>query len=130
MEFKLQQVRPGFAESCSKMYILPTLTYLEVGAPAAASKIICFEHFKWEPISRAGSYVRLVWRLRTQCVANRQLPGGGTGNWLHTGGHFLIRRAKNRHLDSCYAPENFEHMAEKISLRYVEIRGLFGFRCT
>ena len=32
------------------MYILPTLTYLEVGEPADASEIICFEHFKWEPI--------------------------------------------------------------------------------
>ena len=31
------------------MYILPALTYLEVGRPGAASKIICFEHFKWEP---------------------------------------------------------------------------------
>ena len=34
------------------MYILPTLTYLEVGGAAGASEIICFEHFKWEPIER------------------------------------------------------------------------------
>ena len=45
-------------------------------------------------------------------------------------GHFLIRSSENGYLDNRYAPENFEHMAEKISLRYVEIRGLFGFRCT
>ena len=45
-------------------------------------------------------------------------------------GHFLIRLSENGYLDNRYAPENFEHMAEKISLRYVEIRGLFGFRCT
>ena len=45
-------------------------------------------------------------------------------------GHFLIRLSENWHLGNRYAPENFEHMAEKISLRYVEIRGLFGFRCT
>ena len=32
------------------MYILPTLTYLEVGGPADASKIIRYGHFKWEPI--------------------------------------------------------------------------------
>ena len=32
------------------MYILPTLTYLEVGAPAAASNFFIFEPFKWEPI--------------------------------------------------------------------------------
>ena len=51
MEFKPQLVLPGFAESCSKMYILPTLTYLEVGVPAGASKIFIFEHFKWEPIA-------------------------------------------------------------------------------
>ena len=31
---------PGFAERSSKMYILPTLTYLEVGEPADASEII------------------------------------------------------------------------------------------
>ena len=46
------------------------------------------------------------------------------------GGRFLIRLSENRHLGNRYAPENFEHMAEKISPRYVEIRGLFGFRCT
>ena len=45
-------------------------------------------------------------------------------------GHFLIRLSENGYLDNCDAPENFEHMAEKISPRYVEIRGLFGFRCT
>ena len=45
-------------------------------------------------------------------------------------GRFLIRLSENGYLDNRYAPENFEHMAEKISLRYVEIRGLFGFRCT
>ena len=45
-------------------------------------------------------------------------------------GRFLIRLSENWHLGNRYAPENFEHMAEKISLRYVEIRGLFGFRCT
>ena len=45
-------------------------------------------------------------------------------------GHFLIRLSENGYLDNRYAPENFEHMAEKISPRYVEIRGLFGFRCT
>ena len=50
MEFKPHRVSPGFAERSSKMYILPALTYLEVGGPAAASEIICFEHFKWEPI--------------------------------------------------------------------------------
>ena len=33
------------------MYILPTLTYLEVVVPADASKFFIFEHFKWEPIS-------------------------------------------------------------------------------
>ena len=32
------------------MYILPTLTYLEVVVPADASKFFIFEHFKWEPI--------------------------------------------------------------------------------
>ena len=32
------------------MYILPTLTYLEVGGPAGASEIICFEQFNYEPI--------------------------------------------------------------------------------
>ena len=58
MEFKLQQVRPGFAESCSKMYILPTLTYLEVGGPADASKFFIFEHFKWEPIAWASAACR------------------------------------------------------------------------
>ena len=47
-----------------------------------------------------------------------------------TGGHFLIRLSENGHLRNRYAPEIFEHMARKISLRYVEIRGLFGFRCT
>ena len=52
MEFKLQLPRPGFAERSSKMYILPTLTYLEVGGPAGASEIICFEHFNYEPIQR------------------------------------------------------------------------------
>ena len=45
-------------------------------------------------------------------------------------GRFLIRLSENGYLGNRYAPENFEHMAEKISLRYVEIRGLFGFRCT
>ena len=35
------------------MYILPTLTYLEVGGAAGASEIICFGHFKWEPIGGA-----------------------------------------------------------------------------
>ena len=40
MEFKPQLPHPGFAERSSKMYILPTLTYLEVGGPGAASKII------------------------------------------------------------------------------------------
>ena len=50
MEFKRQQVLPGFAESCSKMYILPTLTYLEVGGPAVASEIFIFEPFNYEPI--------------------------------------------------------------------------------
>ena len=59
------------------------------------------------------------------------LPGRTFGGFIFGAfGHFLIRRAKNRHSDNRYAPENFEHMAEKISLRYVEIRGLFGFRCT
>ena len=29
------------------MYILPTLTYLEVVVPADASKFFIFEHFKW-----------------------------------------------------------------------------------
>ena len=32
MEFKPQQVLPGFAERSSKMYILPMLTHLEVVA--------------------------------------------------------------------------------------------------
>ena len=32
------------------MYILPTLTYLEVGVPAAASEISIFEPFNYEPI--------------------------------------------------------------------------------
>ena len=41
------------------------------------------------------------------------------------GGRFLVRLSENGHLGSRYAPENFEHMAEKLSLRYVEIRGLF-----
>ena len=45
-------------------------------------------------------------------------------------GRFLVRLSENGHLGNRYAPENFEHMAEKISPRYVEIRGLFGFRCT
>ena len=45
-------------------------------------------------------------------------------------GRFLIRLSGFSHLGNRYAPENFEHMAEKISPRYVEIRGLFGFRCT
>ena len=50
MEFKPQLVLPGLAESCSKMYILPTLTYLEVGVPAAASEISIFVPFNYEPI--------------------------------------------------------------------------------
>ena len=37
------------------MYILPTLTYLEVGGAAGASKIFIFEHFKWEPMLRWGA---------------------------------------------------------------------------
>ena len=37
------------------MYILPALTYLEVGAPGGASKIFIFEHFNYEPIWRANS---------------------------------------------------------------------------
>ena len=40
-------------------------------------------------------------------------------------GHFLIRRAKNGHLDNQKVSEKNQHMAEKLSLRYVEIRGLF-----
>ena len=60
--------------------------------------------------------------------------GGGRycciGVGVPASGRFLIRLSENRHLGNRYAPENFEHMAEKISPRYVEIRGLFGFRCT
>ena len=44
--------------------------------------------------------------------------GGGVG-------HFLIRRAKNGYLDNQKVSEKIQHMAEKLSLRYVEIRGLF-----
>ena len=64
MEFKPQLVLPGFAESCSKMYILPTLTYLEVGVPAAASEISIFEPFNYEPISSDLRPLTL-----TQCLA-------------------------------------------------------------
>ena len=42
------------------MYILPTLTYLEVGGPADASKIIRYGHFKWEPIRKSPANVVLV----------------------------------------------------------------------
>ena len=38
---------------------------------------------------------------------------------------FLIRRAKNGYLDNQKVSEKKQHMAEKLSLRYVEIRGLF-----
>ena len=38
------------AESCSKMVLLPTTTCVEVGGPAAASKIIRYGHFNYEPI--------------------------------------------------------------------------------
>ena len=41
------------------------------------------------------------------------------------GGHFLIRRAKFSYLDNQKVSEKIQHMAEKLSLRYVEIRGLF-----
>ena len=40
-------------------------------------------------------------------------------------GHFLIRRAKFSYLDNQKVSEKIQHMAEKLSLRYVEIRGLF-----
>ena len=40
-------------------------------------------------------------------------------------GHFFIRRAKNGYLDNQKVSEKIQHMAEKLSLRYVEIRGLF-----
>ena len=40
-------------------------------------------------------------------------------------GHFVIRRAKISYLDNQKASEKIQHMAEKLSLRYVEIRGLF-----
>ena len=63
-------------------------------------------------------------------------PKAGQNGPMHVAssyhGRFLItsRLSGSAYLGNCYAPENFEHMAEKISLRYVEIRGLFGFRCT
>ena len=47
------------------MYILPTLTYLEVGGPADASEIICFEHFKWEPITEPCARLRPMATCRT-----------------------------------------------------------------
>ena len=98
MEFKPQLVLPGFAESCSKMYILPTLTYLEVGVPAVASEIICFEHFKWEPI-RHGVAAALARREQglsdDRCASCRFFPFSGrefgclilTQMALTSGGH-------------------------------------------
>ena len=73
-----------------------------------------------------------------QWVLFQALVGGGScleASWAAaasagTRGHFFIWLSENGHLGNRYAPENFEHMAEKISPRYVEIRGLFGFRCT
>ena len=38
---------------------------------------------------------------------------------------WLIRRAKFSYLDNQEVSEKIQHMAEKLSLRYVEIRGLF-----
>ena len=47
------------------------------------------------------------------------------GSYNANFGHFLIRRVKNGHLDNQKVSEKIQHMAEKLSLRYVEIRGLF-----
>ena len=43
----------------------------------------------------------------------------------YANGRFLIRRAKNGYLDNQKVSEKIQHMAEKLSLRYVETRGLF-----
>ena len=40
-------------------------------------------------------------------------------------GHFLIRLSENGYLDNQKVSEKMQHMAEKLSLRCVEIRGLF-----
>ena len=82
MEFKPQLPHPGFAERSSKMYILPTLTYLEVGGAAGASKIFIFEHFKWEPMAEEHGRVSQIWcssdvgscrSVRGVCVAVEEL---------------------------------------------------------
>ena len=69
-----------------------------------------------------------LYTARAKAKTDHELHFGGFVR-VHDG-HFLIRLSENGHLRNGYAPENFEHMAEKISPRYVEIRGLFGFRCT
>ena len=52
------------------MYILPTLTYLEVGGPAGASEIFVFEPFNYEPIGGGG--VGLVLRSSSARLDVRQ----------------------------------------------------------
>ena len=54
------------------MYILPTLTYLEVGVPAGASGIICFEHFKWEPIFTKQLFPKHFERLRSRVLMGHE----------------------------------------------------------
>ena len=69
------------------MYILPTLTYLEVGEPADASEIICFEHFKWEPIAPRGGVMGAL--LTDSGRVNGTVPG-----WPIRGPHGLRRGAR------------------------------------
>ena len=54
MEFKQQRVSPGFAERSSKMYILPTLTYLEVGERGARALITFYKTSESKPAAAAA----------------------------------------------------------------------------
>ena len=77
-----------------------------------------------EEIDRLRGLARAAWaRLQRDDLDDEQSASAQDGS-------FLVRLSGFSYLGNRYAPENFEHMAEKISLRYVEIRGLFGFRCT
>ena len=63
------------------MYILPTLTYLEVGVPAGASGIICFEHFKWEPIpDPRGQRTDSADQQHIDCGPRLDRPGADSTN--------------------------------------------------